>query len=207
MDGEEQRAALQALIDKGGHDYAGLSRLLGRNPAYIQQFMKRGSPRLLPEAERGVLAEFLGVEDAALGGPRAAPPSTLRVRRLEIGASAGPGSLVGEERVAAETQVPREEVRGVAPDRLNTIGVVGDSMLPTLMDGDEILVDSSPPIRLAAGLWVMRIDDALMVKRLSRRGRDWVVTSDNPEAEDPGPWDGARMELRGRVIRSVRRFR
>ena len=43
------RAALQRLIEERGEDYAGLSRLLGRNPAYVQQFIKRGSPRRLAE--------------------------------------------------------------------------------------------------------------------------------------------------------------
>ena len=41
------RAALARLIEERGEDYAGLSRLIGRNPAYIQQFIKRGSPRRL----------------------------------------------------------------------------------------------------------------------------------------------------------------
>lgn len=208
MDGAGQRAALQALIEAGGHDYAGLSRLLGRNPAYLQQYMKRGSPRLLPEVDRGVLARFLGVAEVALGGPGEAPaPAAVTVRRLAIGASAGPGSLVEEDGIAAETQVPREDVRGIAPDRLSTIKVVGDSMFPTLAHGDEILVDATPPMRLAAGLWVMRIDDALMVKRLVRDGRAWHVASDNHDAPSPGAWDAARMELKGRVIRAVRRFR
>ena len=41
------RTVLARLIEERGEDYAGLSRLIGRNAAYIQQFIKRGSPRRL----------------------------------------------------------------------------------------------------------------------------------------------------------------
>lgn len=206
MDGGEQRAMLQTLIDARGSDYAQLSRALGRNAAYIQQYMKRGSPRLLPEADRRRAARFLGAADAALGGIDASPaPDSVVVARHPVGASAGPGALVDDDGLPAETQVPRADVRGIAPEALGIIGVVGDSMFPTLADGDEILVDSTPPLRPRAGLWVMRIDDTLMVKRLRQQDRVWHVASDNPGVADPGAYDAARMQLIGRVIRSVRR--
>jgi len=46
---EHVREELDRLILKGGYGYASISRLLGRNPAYVQQFIKRGSPRKLDE--------------------------------------------------------------------------------------------------------------------------------------------------------------
>lgn len=48
---EDGRAALERLIEERGEDYAGLSRLIGRNPAYVQQFIKRGTPRRLAEED------------------------------------------------------------------------------------------------------------------------------------------------------------
>jgi len=48
------RAALARLITERGEDYAGLSRLIGRNAAYIQQFIKRGTPRRLAEPDRRI---------------------------------------------------------------------------------------------------------------------------------------------------------
>ena len=46
------RTVLERLCAERGEDFAGLSRMLGRNPAYIQQFVRRGVPRKLGEAER-----------------------------------------------------------------------------------------------------------------------------------------------------------
>lgn len=208
MDGEQQRAALQALIDAGGQDYAALSRMLDCNPAYIQQYMKRGSPRLLPEGYRRRLARFFGVSDTALGGEAAGEVhDTIAVRHLAVAASAGPGAFVEGEGARRVTHLARQEVPGIAPEHLSWIEVIGDSMSPTLFDGDEILVDSTPPARPRAGLWVLAIDDTLMVKRIERQGRGWIVVSDNPDAIDPGGYDPATMLLKGRVVRSVRRFR
>ena len=48
----DARAVLEHLCIERGEDFAGLSRMLGRNPAYIQQFVRRGVPKRLKEAER-----------------------------------------------------------------------------------------------------------------------------------------------------------
>ena len=69
MDGVEQRAALAAAIEARGVPLSMLSRMLGRNAAWLQQYLKRGTPRLLPEADRRRLATYLGISDASLGGP------------------------------------------------------------------------------------------------------------------------------------------
>ena len=58
---EEPRTVLERLIAQNGDDFAGLSKLIGRNPTYIQQFIKRGSPKKLTEVERGILARYFGV--------------------------------------------------------------------------------------------------------------------------------------------------
>lgn len=63
------RERLDALIRDAGENYASISRLLGRNPTYIQQFIRRGSPRRLAESDRRRLAVHFGVCEADLGGP------------------------------------------------------------------------------------------------------------------------------------------
>src|SRR3546814_19494885 len=69
------------------------------------------------------------------------------------------------------------------PRDLSVIRVTGDSMFPTLSDGDEILVDASDAAgRLRDGLYVLRVDAAIMVKRraVNPAGPDFTVQSDNP---------------------------
>jgi hypothetical protein len=46
---------------------ASLSRLVGKNASYLQQFVTKGSPKRLGEDERLVLAQFFGVDERELG--------------------------------------------------------------------------------------------------------------------------------------------
>src|SRR6185436_20791477 len=69
---DDTRAALDALIRDSGEDYSSISRLLGRNPAYIQQFIKRGTPRRLAVEARRKLAAYFRVSEQSLGGRIAA---------------------------------------------------------------------------------------------------------------------------------------
>jgi repressor LexA len=184
MDPDAQRAALEALIAEQGGNLSDLSRLLGRNLAYLQQYLVRGTPRLLSEADRGLLARYFGVPEARLGGPE--PDGLVEVPRLDVGASAGPGGLVEGEarrRPGALSPALLREL-GVRAEAASMIRVKGDSMLPTLADGDEILVDRDRRrVEGRGGVFVIRLDGELMVKRL-RLGLGGVeVISDNPDWE------------------------
>lgn len=220
----EPRAALERLIRDNSDDYVSLSRLIGRNPAYIQQFIRRGTPRRLAEDDRRILADYFGVSESLLGGrepARVAPAGRpaarrnadrVRVPRLEVRASAGPGATPDSEHAAAAFEFDQTWLRsatGSPAAALSAIRVTGDSMLPTLADGDEIFVDraaATEPLR--DGIYVLRIDDALMVKRLAidPAGRRITVRSDNPAYP---PWtdvDPAAIAVVGRVVWVGRRI-
>jgi hypothetical protein len=218
---DDPRRMLDRLLTEKGVDYAQLSARIGRNPAYIQQYIKRGSPRRLGEQDRARIAAYLGVSEALLGGPAlpvAAPTPRARGRdlvlvpKLAIGASAGPGASVDGEAVEGEVAFDPRWLRdlGADPRALSIIRVEGDSMAPTLGDGDDILVDGGDAAaRLRDGIYVLRMDDVLMVKRIARApgpGRVSVI-SDNPHYRS---WDDlplSAIRLVGRVIWTGRRVR
>lgn len=185
MDPDAQRAALEALIAETGTSLTALSQLLGRNAAYLQQYLVRGTPRLLAEADRVLLARYFGVPEARLGGPEA--EGLVEVPRLDIGASAGPGGLVeGESRRRRGAEFSPELLRalGVRPEAASVIRVKGDSMATTLEDGDEILVDRDRRrVEARGGVFVIRLDGELMVKRLRVGVGGIEVISDNPDWE------------------------
>ncbi len=217
---QDPRAALDRLLADKGIDYARLSQVIGRNPAYIQQYIKRGSPRRLAEQDRSRIAAYLGVSEAMLGGPvqRVATPARTRgpgmilVPKLAIGASAGAGASIEGEAVEGEVAFDPKWLRelGADPRALSIIRVEGDSMAPTLNDGDDILVDGGDAAaRLRDGIYVLRMDDVLMVKRVARapgQGRISVI-SDNAHYRS---WDDlpmASVQLIGRVVWTGRRVR
>lgn len=199
MESDDPRAALEALIEQRGESYAALSRLLGRNPAYLQQFVRRGTPRVLAERDRALLARYLGVDETRLGGPPLA--KLVRIPRLDIAASAGPGRWIDQEHARDGGFDPALlRALGVREAAASIIRVAGDSMLPMLAEGDEILVDGDRrAVGARGGLFVLRHDGALMVKRLEPDGDRLAIVSDNRD------WPVMRVaarqiEILGRVV-------
>lgn len=63
---EEVRRKISRLIAERGLNYAQVSLAIGKNIAYIQQYIKNGSPRRLGELERQKLAHILRVNEQEL---------------------------------------------------------------------------------------------------------------------------------------------
>ena len=200
---DDAREALTAAAGRAGVGLGALSRMVGRNDAYLQQFVKRGTPRRLPERERAILADYLGVPESALGGP---VDTSVPVRRLDVAASAGPGALDrgfgGDDPLAAVERFPASLVERLAlrPDALSLIVARGDSMEPTIADGDDILVDAADRrVGKRPAIFVLRIDGTLVVKRLHLAGGMIVIESDNPTAAPIASVTADQAEVIGRV--------
>jgi hypothetical protein len=218
MIADPARAALAELIRERGVDRASLSRLLGRNLAYVQQYLERGTPKRLGERERGLLARYFGIDEAVLGGPGGlalaalgSPPRDMTiVRRIEVGASAGAGGLA-DEGLAVPFAFDRRWLRRLSaqPERLAIIQVEGDSMVPSLAHGDDIMVDSGDAgERLRDGIYVLRRDGVLLVKRLARAAVRERVTIISDNAAYPTETDVpvASLAIVGRVVWAARRI-
>jgi phage repressor protein C with HTH and peptisase S24 domain len=209
----DPRLVLERLCVERGEDFAGLSRMLGRNPAYIQQFVRRGVPKLLKEEERRKLARYFSISESLLGGPDdpVELQGLLSVKRHPIAVSAGPGSLVVEELGKPYFAFDERWLRSLTPTppaKLSIVRVEGDSMSPTLNSGDDILVDLGDGAeRLRDGIYVLRADDALVVKRIAIHpvGGRVTVQSDNPAYPDWPDCEIGEINCVGRVIWAGRR--
>lgn len=216
-DAHDPRSLVRQLCVERGQDFASLSRLIGRNPAYIQQFVKRGTPRRLPEAERRIIARHFNIPEALLGGPAPEQPERpemsglVPVGLLDVRASAGPGAFTEDEQPKAYFAFDGswlKRLTNASTDQLSLIKVEGDSMAPTLTHGDDILVDRSGEGALIRdGIYVLRIEEVLMVKRLTLHPitRRVTVQSDNPAYADWPDIAPEDIDCIGRVIWSGRR--
>ena len=94
------------------------------------------------------------------------------------------------------------------PKNMRLMTVMGDSMEPTLSDGDLVLVDLSRRDLAKEGIFAVRIHDGLAVKRLQRLGRARVrVISDNPlYPPEERDLENSDFEIIGRVIWAGRSF-
>jgi phage repressor protein C with HTH and peptisase S24 domain len=210
----DPRVVLERLCTERGEDFAGLSRMLGRNPAYIQQFVRRGVPKRLGEAERRKLARYFSIPESLLGGPADTEPDAglVPVKRSPVRASAGPGALPYEQASKPYFAFDENWLKSLTASpasRLSIIRVEGDSMAPTLNAGDDILVDPGDCAeRVRDGIYVLRADEALVVKRLALHpaGRRVTVQSDNPAYPDWPDCDIDELQCIGRVIWAGRKI-
>ena len=201
------RKRIRQLIGDKNLDMKSLSLALGKNHAYLQQYLERGIPKELNERSRLLLAEQLGVDETELGGPQGPRPgrpaagAQEQIPEIDVHAGAGGGGFTALESHSANGMTfSREVVRDHwrLPDwllyslnaksgNLAAFPVQGDSMSPTLLDGDVVFVDTrirqpSPP-----GLFVLADEfGGVIVKRLevsSGPGDEDImvrVGSDNP---------------------------
>ncbi|WP_241084862.1 S24 family peptidase [Candidatus Vondammii sp. HM_W22] len=129
----------------------------------------------------------------------------------DVRAAAGHGAVVEEERIIDLLAFKRRWVRqelNANPDDFYLIYVDGESMEPTLCSKDVILVDRRNAQEVPRdGIYVLRIDGSLLVKRLP--GRQVKVTSDNRAYE---PFNisletpGEDLAIIGRVVWTGRRM-
>lgn len=207
---QDARAALAELAGRRGASLAALSRLIGRNGTYLQQFITKGSPRRLQENDRKTLAQFFGVAEAELGGsedvsydsqPSRDVVDWVNVPRLPLDASAGPGAIALDETAFDTFRFSARWLReqGLDAKMLSAISVAGDSMEPVLHDGDEILVDRSVgPLR--DGIHVVRLGDALHVKRVQQGRAGQLTLISANDAYPPIEVALDDVQLIGRVV-------
>ena len=192
MDLDPTRLRVMKLIQQKRTDLKKASLAIGRNAAYLQQYLYRGIPKTLPEDAREALAAFLGVPEeslrpaktesamepalpqvvaaasvTAMGGSM---PGFSQVPELDVRASAGHGAFhEGDEEIKAVWMFPdaviRHELRARSAN-LRIITIDGDSMEPLLASGDRVLVDTSQRVPAPPGIFVIWDGLGIVAKRI-----------------------------------------
>lgn len=138
--------------------------------------------------------------------PQAGPETAFLVPHLDVEASAGFGTLDQKEMVVEHIAFKLEWLRnelGVSLDSIVLIRARGDSMEPTIRDGDLLLIDREQVLDRADGIYLLNVEERLLVKRVQflLKGRIKVI-SDNA-AYEPMHIDLSQDEevkLLGRVV-------
>lgn len=126
----------------------------------------------------------IGVQQAAALGDGAEPDEYAETHKLKFRADS----------------LKRKHLR---PDKLAVIYGKGDSMWPTIKNGDAILIDTSDKEPRDEKLFVITYGRDLFAKRLVKLGDRWFIDSDNktdPKWKRPIPVEEAKgFEIHGRV--------
>ena len=191
------RLAVRAAVAAAGMTLKQASRALGRNDAYLQQYLYRGTPRRLPEPLRLRLAGITGADqadflDQALRALR--PPvgdgeeGTVRVPLHAVRAAAGGGSVPdeasGSHNSLAFPPALLRRITAAPAGGLKLLSISGDSMSPTLEDGDLVMVDTQRRIPSPPGFFILDDGVGLVAKRVDAIPNSWPLalrlSSDNP---------------------------
>ncbi|MBX9661469.1 MAG: S24 family peptidase [Nitrospiraceae bacterium] len=195
----EPREALDGLISERGETYASISRLLGRNSAYIQQFIKRGSPARLDQSDIALLALHFDVPIEVLGGKEGPTVGQRSIIKVPLLNGTGNDSR-SQWRLVDAAWLGRlcDQPASVA-----ILPIVGEAMEPTLCNGDEVMISrvrTQESVR--EGLYAIRGSSEIFVRRIAiepTKNRLTVLT-DHPAYPS---WQGIQrkgVDIVGRVI-------
>ena len=129
----------------------------------------------------------------------------VMVPRFDAAASAGPGAISGRDRVVDRLAFRLDWIKSEL--RLPLAGLValsarGDSMAPTIGEGDILLVDGGQEKLSDGGIFVILRGEDLVVKRVQITAEGYLLVSDNPryrpEPMRAGEESGPRVI--GRVV-------
>lgn len=201
---ETIRQKIDDLIkNTDGVDYASLSVLLGKNPAYIHQYITRGSPKVLSDGHRKIIATRLGVSEtelmtdeqkvqeqkiAIISKNTSASADSVSIEVIDVRACCGNGVENFAENVIGFWNLPVLEFQKITfanPETVKMLRVFGDSMEPTLKSDDWVLVDISQNFVDSDGLFLIRMSSGLAVKRIQNTiSQNVLIKSDNPRYDN-----------------------
>jgi phage repressor protein C with HTH and peptisase S24 domain len=194
-----------------------LVRLLALRPDINPTWLLTGDGPMHIEPQHREAAVDM-VKDVILGDKDAARETGadseeyIKIPRYEVAASAGGGAVVHSEQVVDYLSFRAEWVRntlGVSVRDLALISVIGDSMEPTLSDGDVVLLDMTTKSVLDGSIYALQLNGGLLVKRIQRKlDGSVVVKSDNPryDQEEVSEDKADRLKIIGRVVWVGRRL-
>lgn len=132
---------------------------------------------------------------------------TIYVPKVEARLSAGTGSLEVSGNIKGYFGFRSDWLRRKGcPSQMILMVVTGDSMRPTLENGDMALISLAQTEVISGGIYAVGLEDSVVVKRLERLPGKLVLVSDNRSAYAPRELDmtdesvNSSVRIIGRVL-------
>lgn len=209
MQGTSER--IKALVESSGKSQRDLAKEMGVSNVSISQWVTGKNP----PGKNGIaaLAKYFNVTPSyILYGNGSAPNAqtvkdatdSIAVPLLDVGASCGGGYVNEDDGLITFVRVSRGQLRRVAPwaneNALNIITIHGDSMEPTLHDGDNVMVDISSRHVRNDGVYIINMQDGTFAKRVQVRPNSVCLISDNPKYPPFEVGEQDSFEIVGRCV-------
>jgi len=125
------------------------------------------------------------------------------VPMAEAHLSAGGGAFVLSEQMGEMYSFRKEWLRRVASSPRNVVlmNVRGDSMAPTIKNGDSVLIDTGRRHVYDGNIYALRLDETIVIKRLSLLpGNRIMILSDNKAEHPPYNAEAKEVQVIGQVV-------
>ena len=114
-------------------------------------------------------------------------PAMVEIQSIDL--AYGLGATFTDSAISVDVmQFPKAWVEGITSSPTNLLTWArgrGDSMEPTIRDGDMVLLDrSQSKVQEQDAIWAFTVGDLAQIKRLRRKGSRMVILSDNPAVPD-----------------------
>ncbi len=201
--------ALRFWMERTGKTQAEVAELANVSQAYVSMLVGGKKKPSSPTIDK--ISEAFGVDVGEFFSlPAYNPEAYFLVPKVKARPMCGSGGLETDGDFGGWYSFKTDFLRrrGV-PNAMRLFEVVGDSMQPTLVKGDMVLVDTSQKDLSTGQLALVRVDDDLMVKRIEKRPGVIVFKSDNSENYEPIRINQAgadNVEIYGRMIWSCREY-
>jgi hypothetical protein len=204
---DELRDWLRSELDRTGLPQAPLAEKLGRDKSVVSKILS---------GDRNVRIHEVPIIEAYFrNGVASKHPNTVTIREINVNAGMGGGGVAinsddftlyegdGTRGVWELPESYLRDVLNVRAENARLLPVFGDSMAPTLVSGDRVLVDTAFQNPSPPGIYALWDGIGVVVKRIEFiRGSDPPsirIISDNPiHKEDTCPLEQARII--GRVV-------
>lgn len=213
----ERKALFTAIYILRGRDLSSVSQEIGRNHAYLHQYIFRHSPQDLSDNDRRAILTELNLSEGQIWPERTRERKFIesglesqefeRVSVFGLKPSAGFGNFIDDVNILYDIVFRHEwlsSITNARPEQLAVFEVDGSSMEPTLHHQDHVLCDLTQNQADRDGIFVLvsPTETTLLVKRLTINPASGFVSvrSDNPLHDEYPDIDPADLKVFGRVI-------
>lgn len=188
--------AIYALLNKnksGSKNLHAVARELGTTPGYLLGETDDPAEGAVPAPTPALIAEQLDL---------------VEIRSIDF--AYGMGGTFGEDHIEEEVlHFPRKWIQAITSSPAPSLTFArgrGDSMAPTMNEGDVILIDRAQRTVLEQdAIWALTLGPIAMVKRLRVKGEQVTILSDNDRVS-PDTVHADELNIVGRVVFVGRRL-
>ena len=160
----------------------------GHGAMYVDNKMADASAISCGQSAVNAGQSEVGTADVSVVAPDGV--QTIYVPKVEARLSAGTGSLEVSDNIKGYFGFRSDWLhRKGCPTQMVLMSITGDSMRPTLENGDLALVNLAQTDVVSGGIYAVGVDDSVLVKRLDKRPGKIVLVSDNRDAYAPQELD------------------